>query len=573
MNSDKRKYADFWRKFSPASILMLVMALFALPGCSDDDDGPDTPPTPPAVETNTLADLIQAYNDGKIFSSATPSTDACVVSFANGESLTFKKSEFEIVDCRFVEAPVVTSQNGRWLVDGKETGIKFDANVSDADATPVYIYFDKQTLYVYLSNSTKFRFWSVELQKYWPSEAELSRHQNLPVIRITASGPIVDKKNYVDGTITVLDPENLYSSESEITADMGIRGRGNSTWTWPKKPWKVKLDSKKSILGMPADKEWALLANYADRTLMRNLVAMKLSEMCGFSWTPRIRSVEVYLNDAYQGVYTICEHKKISSSRVNIDVVGEDVTSGEELEGGYYLEIEEAQDADVCWWTQMGVPMMFSDPEEPNAAQEDYIKNLIADFETALQSDYFADPEKGYAAYIDVESFIDFYIVQELTKNVDGNVRKSSFITKERGKKMEMYHLWDFDLTMGNCGYFEPQVGNGPEGFWVKDYASDSHTYGYGWYWRLFQDPAFVDKVQARWNELKPQFETIPDFIEAQAMALEPAQKRNFQVWSINESVDWVLFPSLGSYEAEVEYLKSFYEQRLKWLDRELNKL
>jgi hypothetical protein len=159
---------------------------------------------------------------------------------------------------------------------------------------------------------------------------------------------------------------------------MGIRGRGNSTWGWPKKPWKIKLDEKASLLGMPADKEWALLANYSDRTLVRNIVAMRLSEICGFSWTPRMRSVEVYLNGGYQGVYTLCEHKKVSSDRVDIDLVGEADNEGEAVTGGYYFEIEEQQDETTCWLTSMEVPMMFSDPEEPTARQLEYVKNLRA---------------------------------------------------------------------------------------------------------------------------------------------------------------------------------------------------
>ena len=163
-----------------------------------------------------------------------------------------------------------------------------------------------------------------------------------------------------------------------------------------------------------------------------------------------------------------------------------------------------------------------------------------------------------------MDSFIDYYIVQELTKNVDGNLRKSSFLTKEQGKKLEMYHLWDFDLTLGNCGYFGSQVGNGYENFWIKRDR---------WYPYLFNDPVFVDKLQTRWSELLPQFETIPDFIELEAAYLEKARERNFQKWSINESVDWVMFPSLGSYEKELEYLKEFYTRRLSWLNVELNKL
>lgn len=398
-------------------------------------------------------------------------------------------------------------------------------------------------------------------------------YNGIPVVCITTAGGagIYDKKTYVDGTIMVYDPEKLYSTTVLVTADMGIRGRGNSTWGWPKKPWKVKLDEKASLLGMPSDKEWCLLANYADRTLIRNIVAMKLSEICGFSWTPRMHSVEVYLNDAYQGVYTLCEHKKVSSDRVNIDVVSEGDNSGDALTGGYYLEMEENQDETTCWWTSMGVPMMFSEPEVPTSQQLGYVKGLFQDFEQSLRSSDWS-LSTGYHKYIDVDSFINYYIVQELTKNVDGNLRKSSFITKERGKKMEMYHLWDFDLTLGNCGYFNDMVGNGPENFWIKDYAPNCWDKG-GWFHYLFQDPAFVAALKQRWNALMPELQTIPSFIDAQTDMLEQARKKNFQRWSIWESVDWVKFPSLGTYQEEVRYLKEFYSRRLAWLDSNINAL
>jgi spore coat protein CotH len=178
----------------------------------------------------------------------------------------------------------------------------------------------------------------------------------------------------------------------------------------------------------------------------------------------------------------------------------------------------------------------------------------------------------AYEEYVDVGSFIDYYIVQELTKNVDGNFRKSSFLTKEVGKKLEMYHLWDFDLTLGNCGYFDWRVGNGPDKFWIKDFASNC-TPGENWVNLMMRDPEFIDKLQNRWNELMPEFEKIPDFIDDQVLYLDKAQARNFQRWNIKESVDWVMFPSLGSYEKEVDYLKEFYTERLEWLDKELNKL
>ncbi len=537
---------------------IVFLSGLTITGCEKPEVKPEGPKQPEG-----FIELLQAYNEGKVFQSAVRQGEVCILTFTDGYKLTI--TAFHIYDCTEKSPAKVEAVGNWWTINGSMLGIEADSSVPDLESVPVYVYYDAKTLYAYLSNRKHLVFPSKVLEDEKEHQKEMERRQNIPVIHIKTknSAPILNKKDYVDGTITISDPEKLYSDVAEFSAEMGIRGRGNSTWSFPKKPWKVKLKEKASLLGMPADKEWALLANYADRTLVRNIVAMKLSEICGFSWTPRMHSVEVYLNGKYQGVYTLCEHKKVSSDRVDIDVVGEDVTGGDAITGGYYLEIEEQQDETTCWWTSMGVPMMFSDPEEPNSEQLAYVKSLFESFEQALWAKDYSQTS-GYPKYIDVDSFVDYYIVQELTKNIDGNLRKSSFITKERGKKMEMYHLWDFDLTLGNCGYFWGNVGNGPENFWIK---LDK------WYPHLFADPAFVDKVQKRWNELKPEFDKIPEFIDEQTFYLAKAQERNFKVWSIWESVDWVYFPSLGSYEKEVDYLKEFYTKRLEWLDTELNKL
>ena len=536
---------------------MMMAAASLMTGCGEGIDKPEK------KQPASFLNLLQAYEDGRVFSSAEHTDTDCIITFEDGFNIKVPHTEISVKDHRNSRPPVVKPSGGWWSLGDVILPIKVESSLSDRESSYVYVYFDDYTLHMHLSNGNYLKFQSRRLEDQENQDDEIRRKQNIPVIRITTDGGagIYDKKNYVPGSITVTDPENLYSKVAEYTGRMGIRGRGNSTWSFPKKPWKVKLDDKASLLGMPADKEWALLANYADRTLVRNIVAMRLSEICGFSWTPRMRSVEVYLNDEYQGVYTLCEHKKVSPDRVNID-----------LADGYYLEIEEQQDETTVWITGMGVPMMFSDPEEPTDAQFSYVKQYFEDFEASLKSTDLADPDKGYAAYIDVPSFIDYYIVQELTKNVDGNLRKSSFITKEGGKKLEMYHLWDFDLTLGNCGYFDQAVGNGPENFWIKDFTSGSWK-GDNWFNLMMKDPAFVQNLQNRWNELMPEFEKIPQFIDEQVLCLEKAQERNFSRWSINESVDWVKFPSLGSYEKEVEYLKEFYTDRLQWLDRELNKL
>ncbi len=549
------------------SFFFLVMAVSVLMnGCGEE---PAPEPQRPEPPTGYL-ELLKAYDDGKLFASASYQPGCCIISFSDGHRLTLHDSAIKIHDCTKSTPETVMAAGGWWKVGDVTKAIKVEPLLPKEEALPVYVYVDYKTLHMHISNSQHLIFGSVAQKE----EDELAKRQNIPVVRIRTDGnaPILDKKNYVKGSITVSDPEGLYSDVKEFTARMGIRGRGNSTWGWPKKPWKVKLDEKAPILGMPADKEWALLANYSDRTLIRNLTAMKISEICGFSWTPRMRSVEIYLNGEYQGVYTFCEHKKVSSDRVDVDIVGETDNSGDAITGGYYFEIEEQQDETTCWYTGMGVPMMFSDPEEPTAQQLEYVKNYFQEFEASLYSADMADPYKGYAKYVDVQSFINYYIVQELTKNIDGNFRKSSFLTKERGQKLEMYHVWDFDLTLGNCGYFGWDVGNGPEGFWIKDFASNCVP-GDNWVNRMMKDPAFVKKLQERWDTLMPELLKVADFIDDQAFVLDPAQKRNFKVWDINESVDWVKFPSLGSYEKEVDYLKEFYTERLNWLDKEINKL
>ena len=541
------------KRFSAFILAMMMAVTPFLSGCEDGVD------TQEKGQPASYLSLVKAYGQGKVFSSAEHSSGNCILTFKDGSKIQVPQTDFSIEDCRNSEPSVVTTNGGWWKVGDLTLAVKVVRGVPDAESFPVYVYFDKMTLYMHVSNGVLRKFPSVALEEAEKKEQEAAKLQNIPVVRIKTDGGagIYNKEDYVKGSITIEDPEKMYSEATSFSGRMGIRGRGNSTWGWPKKPWKVKLDAKASLLGMPADKEWALLANYADRTLIRNMVAMKISEICGFSWTPRMRSVEVYLNGAYQGVYTLCEHKKVSKDRVNID-----------KDRDFYFEIEESLDEKTVWRTSMGVPMMFSEPEIPTSEQFAQARKLFDDFEAAL---YSSDTD-AYEDYVDVDSFINYYIIQELTKNVDGNFRKSSFLTKEEGRKIEMYHVWDFDLTLGNCGYYGWDVGNGPENFWIKDFASDC-TPGDNWVNLMMRDPDFVIRLQDRWSGLMPELERIPDFIDEQVLILDKAVKRNFQLWNIWDWVDWVKMPSLGSYEKEVSYLKEFYSDRLEWLDRELNKL
>lgn len=434
--------------------------------------------------------------------------------------------------------------------------------------------FSKSVNYEVKMNDGTYRTFTVKMS--------IPKVPKLPVIRINTENayPILDKKNYIPGTVVIEDPDGAYWDTPRLEVKIvenGIRGRGNSTWDMPKKPYKIKFDEKISIFGLGEDKEWVLLANYADKTLLRNVVAMKLSEIVGMEWTPSMLPVEVYLNDEYMGCYTFSEHKKVSKHRVDLDIVGESDNSGDAVTGDYYMEIEQNMDETTCFRTSIcGIPMMFSDPEVPTAAQYDYIVGYFYDAENALMGNNFTDPENGWQKYIDIESFAKAYIVNELTKNIDGNMRKSSFITKEKGKKLEMYHLWDYDLTLGNCNYLDDEFGatDGPEGWFIKDFSCNYWTHGWNhtnWYTRLTDDPAFCAKVKEIWDKHHQELSSIPDFIDIKAMIMEDAQKRNFTTWDILNTYVWPNAVVKGSYAGEVDYLKEYYTKRFNWLDGKFN--
>lgn len=502
--------------------------------------------------------LVNAYEKGAVFLSAETGGLASVINFTDGSSLRI--DDFEIHDYRYKEIPEVYYQEKKWYVDGEETEAPYTPKLATVRSHPVFVCYDKTTLYAWASNGKLLKFKSI------------ANLQNIPVVRITTDGgaPIPDKVNYVPGTVTIEDPEEIYSKVSSFSARMGIRGRGNSSWREAKKPWKIKLDEQAKLLGMPADRDWCLLTNFVDVTGLRNLVAMRISEICGFSWTPKMRNVEVYLNDVYQGIYTLSEHKEVNGHKVNITPAGPGDNEGVSVTGDYYMEINGWFDSPVQWETRYHVPMAFKDPETPTPAQINYMKQYVSDFESALTASYSADPQRGYAAYFDVESMMAFFIVQELTKNLDGDFRKSCFVTKERGGKLEMYHVWDFDLSLGNNNMYSSGVyGENPEGWWIKDYDSRMDRAD-NWFNLMLRDPAFVSSFKKKWNQIRPELKDVGKFIDEQALMLGKAQERNLRLWPVNMLPGWLGYSPKGSYEAELAHLKEFYLKRLEWMDKEI---
>ncbi len=399
----------------------------------------------------------------------------------------------------------------------------------------------------------------------------------IPQVYINTEGnaPVTSKDQYLKAAVIVEDPDKRYTNGATFNSTARIRGRGNSTWGMPKKPYRLNLDSKAPLLGMSTDKDWALLANYADKTLLRNITAFEIARIAGMSWTPASVSADFYLNGKYLGVYSITEHVKVSEERLNMNLVSSSDNSGEALTGGYLLELDFHYDEPYKFKTDLKqLPILFKDPDEPTTAQYNYVKNFFNAAERALYAENFKDPQNGYRPYIDMESFINYYIVQELAKNVDGNMRGSCYMAIRRNGKIEMPLVWDFDIAFGNANHITWEQGAssvGWDGWFIKTRSP--------WFDRFFEDPAFVSALKLRWNALKPQLDKVPDFVRDRAAKLNEAQKRNFTPlssggagWNINEVI-WPNFIDRGSYAAEVDYLLDFLEKRISWLDTNIGNL
>ncbi len=208
------------------------------------------------------------------------------------------------------------------------------------------------------------------------------RHVNLPVLKITTDNgaPIVSRDTYLPGQMTL---ESNVAGVAPLTGGLEIRGRGNSTWDlMPKKPYRLKLTDKQPLLGMPSSRDWVLLANYSDKTLLRNSIAMQLGASLGMPWTPRSAFVEVWVNNRYDGVYQLTENIKVAKDRVNIDELDEDDVAPDTISGGYLLEVDFRQDGYTIFSSIDHLPIVFQDPEEPVQAQEDYLKGYIDEFES-----------------------------------------------------------------------------------------------------------------------------------------------------------------------------------------------
>ncbi len=349
-----------------------------------------------------------------------------------------------------------------------------------------------------------------------------------------------------------------------------IEGRGNSTWTMPKKPYNIDLidhsgeENEKPLLGMPADAEWCLLANYADKSFLRNPLAYFLAGLIGMEYAPKLRFAEVYLNGNYEGLYCLCEKIKRSKNRIDIKKLDKE-SPKQYISGGYIVEVtpQSRLTPKDSFFITPKLEQVFSIkyPKSKNisSSQKEWIANYINEVESSIYSDNFDDPVSGFRKYLDENSFIDWFLINELAKNNDATMWASVFFYKDRNGILKTGPVWDFDIAFGNITDLENMHEN-------ELYIATST-----WFSRLFEDSLLRKNTRTKYEELYEQvFSLIPLIVDVNAQQLinSGAIDRNFERWQILGKYVWPNYPPYQkTYNGEVERLKDWNMARLSWLN------
>lgn len=408
---------------------------------------------------------------------------------------------------------------------------------------------------------------------------------NLPIVVINTNMEVIPDEPKLTATMGIIyngsGEENLITDPfNDYNGQIGIELRGSSSISFPKKAYSFETrdtsgnNNNVSLLGMPEENDWILYAPYSDKSLMRNVLIYKMGRDMGH-YAPRTRYCELIVNGTYQGIYVLMEKIKRDNNRVDIAKLEPTDITGDDLSGGYIFKIDRGE---FGWHSNYEAPtvpgfnffFVYNYPNYDNITEEqiDYIASYVDSFETALNGPDFADPDIGYAKYIDVGSFIDFMIASEISKNID-SYYLSTYLYKDKdskGGKLTMGPLWDYNLAFGNCDYSGAWKTTG----WQYDLFYEDGTPIPFWWSRLLQDPAFKNDLKCRWQSLREDLfsnVTLFDYIDNVADTLEAAQQRNFYTWPIQGDYVWPNYFVGDTYEQDISYLKEWMVDRINWLD------
>jgi len=411
-------------------------------------------------------------------------------------------------------------------------------------------------------------------------------HLPLVIIRTGTEEIKQDEKTMV--TMGVIDKgagELNYPADEWNTYNgkAGIEIRGSSSTGFPKKNYGIELwkedgaDTACSLMGLSPESDWILHGPYSDKSLIRNHLAYDLARNMGH-YAPRSRFCELFLNDQYQGVYVFMERIKRDSARVDISELNPEDIAGDQLTGGYIVKIDRSAGNYTDGWFSPypGTGMEGSSPffafhypqrDQIIPVQKNYIRNSITRFESALHGSSYRDPYTGYKTHIDINSFVDYFILVELSKNTDG-YRLSTFLHKDRDSKDPRIHMgpvWDYDLAFGNADYYEAYNTSG----WNYTVLSD----GWGtpfWWSRMLTDPYFTNLLYCRWHEFRQGVlsdDSMLARIDTAISMLGPSTDRNFIQWPIHGVYIWPN-PYVGNtYAQDITYMKNWITDRAAWMD------
>ena len=386
-------------------------------------------------------------------------------------------------------------------------------------------------------------------------------YTGLPLLYIDIAGKqeVTSKDYYLDATLRLVEDVKTRAAGDVVSAPVHIKGRGNSSWTQPKKPYRLKFDEKIALLGEHKDKSWVLVANYSDKSMLRNSLSYYMGKVSNLEWTPSSHFVELFINGQHRGTYLLCEKVKVAKHRVN---VGDD---------GFLLECNrwaDQEDGNVYFYTPNLTPAIVV--KEPDVVAGDanfeYVRNYMLTAEQVLFSANFADPNVGWQKYMDMDSFVDWYLIHEMSKNVDCMFNFSTYMNLPRGGKLRMGPIWDFDIAYGN-------IKQSDSGYLKWVFPSGNLLSVTKWYSRLMKDPAFVAKLKERFNYFYSHKNEFLTYLNESAQYLRYSVEENEAKWGTLYHYTFKNYNIWGSYFNEVQDLKEWLNARLDWMKEDYDKL
>lgn len=416
--------------------------------------------------------------------------------------------------------------------------------------------------------------------------AQTFSSSNLPLVFINTNGQTIVDDPKINATMGIVwngpgirngftDPKN------DFNGNISIEIRGSSSQMFSKKSYGFEtktldwLDMDVSLLGMPQENDWVLYAPYTDKTMIRDVLSYTLDASLG-NYAPRCRYVELFVNNNYEGVYVLMEKVKRNKNRVDIAKLLTTDIAGENLTGGYIIKIDKTTGGGGDGWSSNYINntnSTYYQYDYPKASeitpeQKSYIKGFVNKMESALYMEKFTGAG-SYHDYLNDTSFVDFMIMNEMARNIDG-YRLSSYLFKDKNGLMNCGPIWDFNLTYGNCDYYNGWLTTG---FEYQVNFSGNNWQNPFWWNKLMKDPGYVLKLKRRWSSIrKHEFtsQRITFVTDSLVSLLSEAQVRNYQRWTgVIGSYIWPNYYIGTTYASEVTWMRNWITQRLAYLDKQ----